>query len=118
MALVACGQFCATSAVLSNLAACQTIIRRAAKAGARCIFLPEASDFIASSSNEAVQITQNEGNPGQFLQGLRQEAREHKVYINAGVHWPATETQASNVSVWIGPEGDILKTYKKLHLCK
>jgi len=79
------------------------------------VFLPEASDFIARNSAEAVKIAHEEGIPGRFLEGLKEQAKESNVHVTAGVHWPATPTQCSNVAVWIDPAGNT-QHYKKLHL--
>lgn len=68
-----------------NLEAVSGIITGAAKAGAKLIFLPEASDFIANHADESAALTkplaQNE-----FVQGVRARAKESGVWISVGVH--------------------------------
>ena len=67
-----------------NLEAVSGIIADAAKAGAKMIFLPEASDFIAKA-DEVTSLTkplaQNE-----FVQGVRAKAKETGVWVSVGVH--------------------------------
>ena len=67
-----------------NLEAVSKIITDAAKAGARVIFLPEASDFI-TKADEVTSLTkplaQNE-----FVQGVRAKAKETGVWVSVGVH--------------------------------
>jgi len=67
-----------------NLEAVSTIIADAAKAGAKMIFLPEASDFIAKADEVASltkPLAQNE-----FVQGVRAKAKETGVWVSVGVH--------------------------------
>jgi len=78
------GQFCAKSVLSKNLEAVSRIVTDAARAGAKLIFLPEASDFIASAG-EVPSLTkplaQNE-----FVLGLRAKAKETGVWVSVGVH--------------------------------
>ena len=80
------GQFCAKSVLSKNLEAVSRIVTDAARAGAKMIFLPEASDFIASAA-EVPSLTkplaQNE-----LVQGLRAKAKETGVWVSVGVHEP------------------------------
>ena len=67
-----------------NLEAVSRIITDAARAGAKMIFLPEASDFIAKADEVASltkPLAQNE-----FVQGLRAKAKETGVWVSVGVH--------------------------------
>lgn len=49
--LAAVAQLCSRSNVAHNLQLCRSVIARAAASGARLIWLPEASDFIASAED-------------------------------------------------------------------
>jgi predicted amidohydrolase len=79
------GQFCAKAVLSKNLEAVSGIITDAARAGAKMIFLPEASDFIANNADESASLTkplpQNE-----FVQGVRAKAKETGVWVSVGVH--------------------------------
>ena len=78
------GQFCAKAVFSKNLEAVSRIIAGAAGAGAKVIFLPEASDFIAKADEVASltkPLAQNE-----FVQGVRAKAKETGVWVSVGVH--------------------------------
>lgn len=78
------GQFCAKAVFGKNLEAVSRIIADAAKAGAKVIFLPEASDFIANADEVASltkPLAQNE-----FVRGVRAKAKETGVWVSVGVH--------------------------------
>ncbi|KAJ2892901.1 carbon-nitrogen hydrolase [Zalerion maritima] len=93
------------------------------------LFLPEASDYIASSPEESLSLAQDESS-SRFVTGLCDAAREHGVGISVGIHVPAgtsaatIETATENVPklfnrlVYIAPNGavDAAATYDKLHL--
>lgn len=97
---------------------CTTIIKKAASAGARCVFLPEASDFIASNAEESVALT-GKSECAQFVKGIQAAARDNNVEVNVCVHEPPLEkgsTRISNSSLWIDSQGSITQRYRKLHL--
>ena len=58
MVLAAVGQFCATASLAQNAVSAGNLIQLAAKAGAKVLFLPEASDYIAGSASETVNLAQ------------------------------------------------------------
>jgi predicted amidohydrolase len=78
------GQFCTKALWTRNLENVSNIIKEAAAAGAKMVFLPEASDFITNAS-EVMKLTrpldQNE-----FVLGVRERARASGVWISVGVH--------------------------------
>ncbi|KAI5820672.1 putative nitrilase [Pyronema omphalodes] len=116
MTLIACGQFCATNDVLSNLAICRNLAARAAAAGAKALFLPEASDYIASSPTESLSLLPQ--STTLFLPGLLLTASTHSLTIIAGIHSPSPTTPSllRNTLVYINAHGEITSTYHKLHL--
>jgi predicted amidohydrolase len=82
----------------------------------QALFLPEASDYIASSASEslslALPVTKSP-----FVLGLQSSARKHKLPINVGIHEPAEGgKRLKNTLVWIDEEGEITQRYQKLHL--
>lgn len=118
MVLVAAAQICSTSSILKNLELCCTVISRASKAGARAIFLPEASDFIASNAAESVTLTHS-AECLQFIQGISASAKANQVQVNVGIHElsrSGDKKHISNSSVWINELGEITQRYRKLHL--
>ena len=86
-----------------NLEAVSRIITDAVKAGARMIFLPEASDFIANRADETASLTKPLAQ-SEFVQGVRARAREAGVWVSVGVHetvcaLPRNSTPPTIVSV-------------------
>jgi hypothetical protein len=78
------GQFCTKAVFSKNLEAVSGIITDAAKAGARMVFLPEASDFITKADEAAALIKPLAEN--EFVQGVRAKAKETGVWVSVGVH--------------------------------
>lgn len=118
MPLIACGQFCATNILAANLHACQTLLRRAASAGAKALFLPEASDYISTSPAETLALCVPAAE-SVFVRGLQQEARRLGVPVNVGIHEPTTDgkkQRVRNTSIWIDELGEIAERYQKLHV--
>ncbi|KAJ5679420.1 hypothetical protein N7462_007664 [Penicillium macrosclerotiorum] len=115
MVLAAVGQLCSTANITSNLAQCQTLIRKAAAAGAKVLFLPEASDYIASSAEESFSLAKS-GECGDFILALQQQAKLEKIHINVGIHEIASEYRLKNSLVWIDDKGIITQNYQKVHL--
>ena len=68
----------------NNLEAVSKIITDAAKAGAKMIFLPEASDFI-TKADEVASLTKPLAE-NEFVQGVRAKAKETGVWVSVGVH--------------------------------
>ena len=136
------GQFCAKAVLSKNLEAVSRIVTDAARAGAKMIFLPEASDFIASAGeipSLTKPLAQNE-----FVLGLRAKAKETGVWVSVGVHetvralhpvhahirYPVILTlrlafivlkssdpkRGYNSHLIIDSSGDIVSNYHKIHL--
>ncbi|PWY80627.1 nitrilase [Aspergillus heteromorphus CBS 117.55] len=115
MVLAAVGQICSTANIATNLAQCQTLVRKAAAAGAKALFLPEASDYIASSPAETVSLARSVQD-SEFVLGLQKEAQMANIHINVGIHEPASNGKIKNTLVWINEKGDITQRYQKVHL--
>ncbi len=127
-----------------NLQQCQILIRKAAVAKAKvsllhliikaalylsCIgntenhgsphqalFLPEASDYIASSAEETVSLVKSV-HDSEFIRGLQSAARSTNMAINVGVHEPGNSSEkVKNTLLWIDEKGEIVQRYQKLHL--
>ncbi|EPQ31645.1 uncharacterized protein PFL1_00978 [Pseudozyma flocculosa PF-1] len=127
MVVAAVAQLNSTGIIADNLAAAVGIIRRAAAAGAKAVFLPEATDFIAPTTAVA-QLTRSPENAS-FVQGIRDAAKEASVYVSVGIHEPPSKEQDQaderdnngrlrcfNTQLLIDQKGDILDKYRKLHL--
>jgi predicted amidohydrolase len=93
-----------------NLIACQDIVCKASEAGAKALFLPEASDYIGSSDLcRSVETSV-------FVLGLQKSAQKYSLPINVGIHEPAQGTKVKNTLIWINEAGQITQRYQKLHL--
>jgi len=125
MVLIACAQMCSTDNVAHNLAISVQLARDAAAAGARALFLPEASDYIANDQHLGYLLAEPLTTHTYTL-GLQAVAKELGIYINAGIHErPSPDEAASeepgservfNTLVSIGPDGTVQAFYRKLHL--
>ncbi|GKZ82125.1 carbon-nitrogen hydrolase [Aspergillus niger] len=115
MVLTAVGQLCSTASLAANLAQCQTLVRKAAAAGAKALFLPEASDYIASSPAETISLARSVQD-SEFVLGLQKEAQLANLHINVGIHEPAANGRIKNTLIWINEQGNITQRYQKVHL--
>ncbi|KAL2215759.1 putative nitrilase [Thermoascus aurantiacus ATCC 26904] len=116
MAIAAVGQLCSTASMAHNLAQCRVLVRKAVAAGAKALFLPEASDYVGSSAAETVSLVRSV-QESEFVQGLQKEARQAKLPINVGIHEPAQGGQkVKNTLIWIDEHGEITQRYQKIHL--
>lgn len=88
--LVAVAQMTSGGVIRENLAIAQQLVRRAAMAGAKAVFLPEAADFIAPPASVPT-LTRSRDN-GAFVSGLCASARDLGVWISVGVHEPPSST--------------------------
>jgi predicted amidohydrolase len=90
--LAAVGQLCSTANIARNTRLCTSIIRRAAAAQAQLVYLPEASDFIAEKPADVPGLAEPiEG--GSFVEALKKQARESKVWVGVGVHEKGPENE-------------------------
>ncbi|KAF2636980.1 carbon-nitrogen hydrolase [Massarina eburnea CBS 473.64] len=116
MPLAAIGQICSTSSLTHNLTQCQRLIQKASEAGAKALFLPEASDYIASNASQSISLCQPI-TTSPFVLGLQQEAQKHSLPISVGIHEPTpSNTKVKNTLLWIDSCGQITQRYQKLHL--
>ncbi|KAJ5659506.1 hypothetical protein N7507_005957 [Penicillium longicatenatum] len=116
MVLAAVGQLCATASITSNLAQCQNLIQKTAAAGAKVVlFLPEASDYIASSADESLALARSSGQRD-FVSALQSSAKQERIHINIGIHEIASKQRLKNSLIWIDDKGVITQSYQKIHL--
>ncbi|KAL1607752.1 Carbon-nitrogen hydrolase [Paraconiothyrium brasiliense] len=99
-----------------NLSQCTTLIQKASAAGANALFLPEASDYIASNGSETVSLVKPI-EKSDFVIGIQEQAKKYKLPVNVGVHEPtASGGKVKNTLLWIDSDGHITHRYQKLHL--
>jgi len=121
--LVAVAQIRSTPSIARNLAICRGIIDQAAKKGAKLVYLPEASDFIAPTTE--VFGLSFPLHPNVFVDGIREQAKTSETWVGVGIHErPGQEEDGSssnegrvyNTHLMIDPRGVIKGRYEKLHL--
>ncbi|KAI9804350.1 MAG: Carbon-nitrogen hydrolase [Piccolia ochrophora] len=99
-----------------NLKQCQSLVQKAVAAGAKALFLPETTDYLAATGAEQVALVKSVQD-SEFVRGLRHEARTSKLPISVGIHEPANGgKKVKNCLIWIDDAGDIVQRYQKIHL--
>jgi predicted amidohydrolase len=96
-----------------NLASAERLVRAAAADGAELIALPEKWNLLAGGEEMAAGA---ESLDGPSLGAARGWARELGVHLLAGSIAERGDEKAFNTSVLIGPDGDDLAVYRKIHL--
>jgi len=96
-----------------NLAAAERLARAAAAEGAELVALPEKWNLLASGEEMAAGA---EPLDGPSLSAARSWARELGIHQLAGSIAERGGEKAFNTSVLIGPDGDDLATYRKIHM--
>ncbi|HEY1286401.1 MAG TPA: carbon-nitrogen hydrolase family protein [Solirubrobacterales bacterium] len=99
----------------ANLAAAERLVRDAAADGAELVALPEKWNLLAAGEQMAAGA---EPLDGPSLEAARGWAAELGVHLLAGSIAERGEDpgRALNTSVLIGPDGEDLATYRKIHL--
>jgi predicted amidohydrolase len=98
-----------------NLVAAERLVRAAAADGAEFVVLPEKWNLLAGGEE---LIAGAESLDGPSLTAARGWARELSIHLVAGSisERGGEGEKASNTSVLIGPEGDDLAVYRKIHM--
>lgn len=99
----------------ANLRTAERLIDDAAADGARVVALPENFPYLGPVNtlpDSAERI------PGPTTERLAGKARQHRIYLLCGSLQEVADGQskAYNTSVLLGPDGDIVAKYRKLHL--
>lgn len=117
---IAAAQLQASAHSDENLAKAEVAIREAAQHGASMVVLPEvfmawlAPDaFRADNARRAAQSLD-----GPFVQGLRQAAKQHGVWVISGMLETAegNAEKVYNTTVVINERGELVTHYRKTHL--
>jgi predicted amidohydrolase len=100
---------------VENLKAAERLVRAAAEAGARYIQLPECLNYLGPVERN---LEVAEELPGTTTRALAALAGEYGVYVHAGSLLMRGEVDGmcANVSVLLGPDGQIVGSYRKIHL--
>jgi predicted amidohydrolase len=97
-----------------NLAVAERLVRAAAADGAGLVALPEKWNLLAGGTE---LLAGAEALDGPSLTAARGWARELRIHLLAGsIAEQAPGGKAFNTSVLIGPDGEDLATYRKIHM--
>ena len=116
---VAAVQLCSSADVARNLKTIGELVLRAAADGAQLVVLPECSTFLGHADGDKFAIAEELGGDGPAMSELRALAQRHAVHLVTGgiperIAGDAAHT--FNASTVIGPQGDLIATYRKWHL--
>ena len=99
----------------ANLAAMLAAIEQAKRAGADYVLTPEMTNIIAKREHLLATIVDEELDP--TLAALREAARQLSIYIHIGsLAVQASPDKAANRSFLIGPTGEVIARYDKIHM--
>jgi predicted amidohydrolase len=110
---VAAVQLNSTGDKVRNLATAEGLVREAAADGADFIALPEKWNLLAGGKELLAGAEQLDG---PSLTAARGWARTLGIHLLAGSICEGGEERASNTSVLIGPGGEDLAVYRKIHM--
>jgi predicted amidohydrolase len=96
-----------------NLATAERLVRAAAADGAELVALPEKWNLLAGGEALAAGA---EALDGPSLTAARGWARELGIHLLAGSICELDDDRAYNTSVLIGPDGEDLAAYRKIHM--
>ena len=99
----------------ANLDRARALIAEAAAHDVRLVVLPEVSSWRGPRADEAAHF---EPVPGPTTEAMAELAATHKLYLCLGSLLEATRTpgRAYNTACLLGPNGDLLGAYRKIHL--
>jgi predicted amidohydrolase len=98
----------------ANLAAAHELLEQAAAAGARLALLPEYVDYLGPAEGEPKPETIE----GEFATSFAAAARRLRMWVVAGSFHESgpDETHTYNTSLAFNPDGELVATYRKVHL--
>jgi deaminated glutathione amidase len=96
-----------------NLATAERLVRAAAADGAKLVALPEKWNLLAAGEE---LLAGAEPLDGPSLSAARGWARELGIHLLAGSIAERGEEKAWNTSVLLGPDGEDLASYRKVHM--
>jgi predicted amidohydrolase len=113
---IAVAQFAPGSDTEENLATIGVLARRAASRGASLVVFPEYSSYFSEPFGEGF-LEKAEPLDGPFVSALGALAAELGVHIAAGmIERTESGERFSNAVVALSPDGELVASYRKLHL--
>lgn len=112
-------QVTATPDKEANFSACKQLVEEAKERGAGMVFLPEGFDYIGSSREETLSLS--ESLTGDTISLYAQLARKLEVWLSLGGfhergHDWESDRRIYNSHIIINDKGDIISVYRKSHL--
>ena len=118
--LAACIQLRSTTNVDENLKLTESLIRRAHAHGASLIMTPENTALLGPQFHKVECAEPLDGKIGSFFSNLADELGIHLLIGSLAEEKRTPEgqldTRCYNTSVFFGPQGDLLASYRKIHL--
>ena len=111
-------QLCASDDPTANLVQTRAWVAEAAAGGANLVLTPEVTNCVSLDRHHQNAVLHPEDSDP-TLEGLRQEAAAHRVWLLIGslaLKSSGPEARFANRSFLIGPEGQIVARYDKLHM--
>jgi len=112
---VAAVQMTSTIDVDRNVGRAMEFVREAAAGGADLIALPENFAYLRAEGREIVFKTELDGELVSSMRALARETKRHLLLGSIPESVPRSK-RVHNTSVLIGPRGELLGVYRKLHL--
>lgn len=113
---IAVAQFAPTTDGAANLASIRALATTAVGRGAKLVVFPEYSSYFASVLGQDF-VDAAQPLDGEFVAGIRSLATELDSYLVVGLVERIDEAaRFSNTLVAISPAGDVVATYRKIHL--
>jgi predicted amidohydrolase len=100
---------------MENVATALALIDRAAATGARLVALPEVWTYLGDADGNRDNA---EPVPGPTIARLAERARHHGIYLHCGSIYElrAGDPRIFNTTVVLDPGGDVIATYRKIHM--
>lgn len=111
---VGLGQFGPGTDKEANLRRMEELARLAAEAGADLLVLPEAAMAVTPADADLTRWA--EALDGPFVEGLAAIARRRRLVVTAGIFEKAAGGRSHNTLVVLGREGELIGSYRKIHL--
>jgi predicted amidohydrolase len=103
-----------------NLETCRRLVAEAKTKGAQLVCLPECCLFISGGLYTPDSDTPESGPAesvlGQSMQAYRDMARANQVWLSVGSFPEVDGDKRYNLQAMISPSGEVVKTYRKIHL--
>jgi len=114
-------QMCSSDDLGKNLATCRGLVEQAVSEGAQLVALPECFSFLGRKEGDKLPIAEtiDAHSGGPIVGMLRELAAKHSIHILGGgtPELVVGDTKRTyNTAVLVGPSGDVVARYRKIHL--